>query len=1081
MTRFTPKIELFYDGIWNDHTADVYHRDPISITRGRADEGSRVDPGKCTLTLNNRDGKFSPRNPLSPLYGKIGRNTPVRVSETSLINRVVASDTFNRSVTDSWGFSPGGQGWWWSGGSAAERDVDGSAGTMTISTFDNGERHNYFTDALNGETVVSVRVDQLAPAGGLFASAAMFRRDTTGAYVAVVVTLHPDATVRIGALRTGVFYDGSNAPYATGLTYGAGTKIWTRARLVGQRLQGRVWLDGSAEPVGWNVDQDLFVSSDGSTPVAGGIGLMTQVVGTPAGPVKFSYDDLTITDPVGGIRFVGEVTSWPSRWDVDGQDVWVPVEAAGILRRLGQGDSPLGSTLTRARGGPNRNPAIVAYWPLEDEDGATQAASSLGGSPMVVTGTPTFAAYDGFISSAPVPTMGSARFVGHVPEHNTTDQIGVAVLVFVPAAALGQELVSVRTTGTASLWVVRYEGAGGDLSLTVYDTAGTQLATSGTINWNIDGKPQQLRLRIRKSGADAVCTLETAEIKATGVEGIVSWTVTATGKTVGRAVRASLAYNQGLTDVAMGHLGVSNSAEDPDGSDEPFHPFLGDLNAYGSERACQRLRRLCAEEGIAYTAIGDHDATEPMGPQRIATLLELLEEAAAAEAGVLHETRYQLGLTGRTRETLYQHNQSLIHLDRPVLALDYAAGHVSPPFEPIDDDAAVRNDVTVQRAGGSSARSVQESGPLSVHPPPAGVGRYDESVTLALHSDDQVAHHAGWQRHLGTVDEPRYPTVTVDLAANPSLIEEVTAVESGDRLTVANPPSWLPRGTVALLAYGYTETIDRYWWTWTASCAPATPWRVGVLDNAVLGRLDTDGSRLAAAVTAGATSLSVVSDGREAALNLNPRLDRDVSGWEGAGGSLIWSSVRAYDGPGSALLQPDGVSGTVRARTTLVDSPGAIGGRSYTFSAWLYRDANGARDVDISAEFFDAAGASLEFVIWTTVNVPSRAWTWIQATRTAPANTVTAQLNVNQRTTPATTDLLYVDLAVFASPPLWTTAAGEAPFDILVGGERMTVNATITGATNPQTLPVTRAVNGVSKAHPIGADVRLAEPLILAL
>jgi hypothetical protein len=37
-------------------------------------------PGSCTITFNNKGGYFSPRNPLSPLYGQIGRNTPVRVS-----------------------------------------------------------------------------------------------------------------------------------------------------------------------------------------------------------------------------------------------------------------------------------------------------------------------------------------------------------------------------------------------------------------------------------------------------------------------------------------------------------------------------------------------------------------------------------------------------------------------------------------------------------------------------------------------------------------------------------------------------------------------------------------------------------------------------------------------------------------------------------------------------------------------------------------------------------------------------------------------------------------------------------------
>lgn len=48
--------------------------------------------------------------------------------------------------------------------------------------------------------------------------------------------------------------------------------------------------------------------------------------------------------------------------------------------------------------------------------------------------------------------------------------------------------------------------------------------------------------------------------------------------------------------------------------------------------------------------------------------------------------------------------------------------------------------------------------------------------------------------------------------------------------------------------------------------------------------------------------------------------------------------------------------------------------------------------------------------------------------------------------------------------PLWTTNAADFPFDVGVEGERVTVT-NITGAASPQTFTVTRAVNGVSKAH----------------
>jgi hypothetical protein len=63
----------------------VYQRATITIVRGRPDESSAgtSNPATCTFQLNNRGGQFSPRNPLSPYYGLIGRNTQFRVSAQS--------------------------------------------------------------------------------------------------------------------------------------------------------------------------------------------------------------------------------------------------------------------------------------------------------------------------------------------------------------------------------------------------------------------------------------------------------------------------------------------------------------------------------------------------------------------------------------------------------------------------------------------------------------------------------------------------------------------------------------------------------------------------------------------------------------------------------------------------------------------------------------------------------------------------------------------------------------------------------------------------------------------------------------
>jgi len=78
-------FELLVGDTWTDITDFVYQRQTITIVRGRPDESATVNPATCTFTLNNRDGRFSPRNPASPYYLLIGRNTQLRVSAPTAV------------------------------------------------------------------------------------------------------------------------------------------------------------------------------------------------------------------------------------------------------------------------------------------------------------------------------------------------------------------------------------------------------------------------------------------------------------------------------------------------------------------------------------------------------------------------------------------------------------------------------------------------------------------------------------------------------------------------------------------------------------------------------------------------------------------------------------------------------------------------------------------------------------------------------------------------------------------------------------------------------------------------------------
>lgn len=72
-------VELYLGGAWVDITPYVRYRNRIKIYRGRRDEQTQAAPAYCTLTLNNTDGRFSPRNASGAYYGLIGRNVKFRV------------------------------------------------------------------------------------------------------------------------------------------------------------------------------------------------------------------------------------------------------------------------------------------------------------------------------------------------------------------------------------------------------------------------------------------------------------------------------------------------------------------------------------------------------------------------------------------------------------------------------------------------------------------------------------------------------------------------------------------------------------------------------------------------------------------------------------------------------------------------------------------------------------------------------------------------------------------------------------------------------------------------------------------
>src|SRR5258707_3239915 len=261
----------------------------------------------------------------------------------------------------------------------------------------------------------------------------------------------------------------------------------------------------------------------------------------------------------------------------------------------------------------------------------------------------------------------------------------------------------------------------------------------------------------------------------------------------------------------FGHIAVQGIQTD-------LSVLAGPLAAWAGEAAGTRFQRLCGEEGVGFRGQGRLSTSVPMGAQTQQILTSLLQECSDADRSVMLEPRQQLALGYRTLSSL--RNQPA------AVALDYAAAHLAGSLTPVEDDQTTANDVTVSRQGGSSYRLIQATGPLSVQPPPAGVGAYSAGgATLNVASDSQAFHEAGWLLHMGTVDESRYPLIQLILArtAVAGLYYDLQDSDLADPITVANPPAWLPPEAISQLVQQATERLGRYMFDpgWTGG--PASP------------------------------------------------------------------------------------------------------------------------------------------------------------------------------------------------------------------------------------------------------------------
>lgn len=840
-TALPTVTELLIDGAFVDiNDTDTVREDPgVSIVRGRANESARVTYSRLNMTLDNESGAYSNRLPTALYYGKIGRNTQLR-------NRIRwVQDTFTRTASSSWGSTDTGQAWTNVGGAASDFSVGGTGqGKHTMTSVNVFRTSTVTLPAAAYDAVTKVNTSQVAT-GNTITARVFLGQDTSNYYEAQLNFATASTTsLQINKRVAGV---GSILVAAVSVgTYAVGVRWSIRLQRTNLGyIRAKAWkTDSETEPAAWTLTTTAPDTGVATFSIAG-LQSRLETGNTNVNPV-LSYDDFEVND----YRFWGEVPSWPQVWDVSGSDITAPIEAAGIMRRLGGSRRPLRSALTRAMIGLSDGDFRAdAHWSCEDESGSTQFASSISGQPAAaITGSVSPASYSGFEGSQPIPILNNGTISGTFPTYTDTGIWQYQFAGMVPSSGFTNDadmlVIEMAPGGTVATIIVWYKQSTGELQISSLNAAGTTIATD-LVPSAVMSRDTPYLFAIsdytfggtHNTGLSVYDTTGSFVWQTTlvpgGTPGVPKrWTAIATSVSSGWAFGQAAFYTADI--LSAPNVGPNAQA----------------AGGYVGETATDRLIRLCREENIYLDVVGDTAGSATMGPQPTGKLLDLLFDCADADLGILYEPRDAFGLAYRTRPSLY--NQA-------GLGLDYSAGHIQPPFAPTEDDQLIVNDAIARRGSGSWGRVTAEPGPLSTDEPPNGVGTYPEDRTYNVDTDDQLLPIASWRVHVGSdLDEARFPQVHIALdtpvfAASPALLGQAAAVDIGGYLSIDNPPANLPPDLIELLAQGYREVQHAFQWDITWNCVPAGPYRVFTLDQ---DRLEGDHA-LASSVTTSATSWSV--------------------------------------------------------------------------------------------------------------------------------------------------------------------------------------------------------------------------------
>lgn len=846
--------ESGYNWDWTNVSSDFLAQD-FSIRRGRSDEQSRASATETQYVLDNPEGNYTPDDARSIYWPDIDLGTPGRLWLNVSTPRLLLHPTYGSNAQVA---------------SISSLDLSGDLdvrvdmhlktlhpdgwNAVIIGRANNAGPYSWRLEVRPDHTITLFWSDDgTPPASELTATVPVL---PMSARATLRVTLDVDNgagghTARFYLGNGGV--DGSFTQIGPDVDGSGTTSIFNAATalIVGSppEISGVFALDADIyhvqvrDGIGGTpiVDADFTAQTSGVTAFVDETGLLWTVNGAAELSNKW-------------YRITGTNDEWLPNWPwgdlsdqqeggLDEGQARVDITLSGVIRRITQGASPLSSPMFRAISAQS---TIQSYHPMEDEDGAAFLASGLAGKPNAsFVGDLDLSSYEGIPGSKPIPKLGSATRLNGPIVGTFTGQWQVDWYVNIESPGPTPATSIMNVTGapgaTIALWVINI--GSGSLTVQGRDASGATVTTDTTGATGFFTGPQHVRLMARQNGSDIDWQIVWFPVTIPPAGGFFFGDTLASA-TLGGIIGWSVPPDANAAGIAIGQVS-SFSAFDLNSADNSAIGWAGDT-------AVARMARLCDEQGVTFRVIGSANGSARMGVQGIDTFPELLYEAEDVDGGILYDMPDNLGLIYRTRESLY--NQP------PNMVLDGLQSQFANPLRPVKDDARLRNDVTVQREGGSSFQATDET---SIEKR----GRYDEAITLNLYQDSQLSGAAGWRLHVGTWPGMRYPEASTNLGVAPEVIDSWLTVDPGARVQLINLPPQHPTDGVELMVEGWQEPIDPENWFPRMNCSPAGVWDVAELDgdwvpDEYLLRLDTDGSVIVAAVDDNDTTLFVgVTDG----------------------------------------------------------------------------------------------------------------------------------------------------------------------------------------------------------------------------